>query len=139
MKKESGITLIALVVTIVVLLILAGITITYVLGDGSIFGKASDAKLAQIQAAAGDYISNAQAQALIESYDTTRETAFDEDAALDIMEANFPEGDFVLDLGDLGYDTENHIYTATTGMTITYKGTTEFTVTFENGIAKFAE
>jgi len=44
-EKSSGITLVALVVTIVVLLILAGITITYVMGDNSIFNKASNAKL----------------------------------------------------------------------------------------------
>ena len=40
----NGITLVALVVTIVVLLILAGITITYVMGDNSIFKKAQEAK-----------------------------------------------------------------------------------------------
>ncbi len=39
-----GITLVALVVTIVVLLILAGITISYIMGDNSVFKKASDAK-----------------------------------------------------------------------------------------------
>ena len=39
-KKQSGITLVALVVTIVVLLILAGITIMYTMGDNSIFKKA---------------------------------------------------------------------------------------------------
>jgi hypothetical protein len=44
MKKISGITLVALVVTIIVLLILAGITIMYVMGDNSIFKKAQDAK-----------------------------------------------------------------------------------------------
>ena len=44
-KKEYGITLVALVVTIVVLLILAGITITYVMGDNSILKKASDARM----------------------------------------------------------------------------------------------
>ena len=44
MKKQSGITLVALVVTIVVLLILAGITIMYVMGDNSIFQKAQNAK-----------------------------------------------------------------------------------------------
>lgn len=44
MKKQNGITLVALVVTIVVLLILAGITLTYVLGDNSIFKLAQDAK-----------------------------------------------------------------------------------------------
>ena len=42
LKKSTGITLVALVVTIVVLLILAGITITYVMGDNSIFKKAQD-------------------------------------------------------------------------------------------------
>ena len=42
--KSNGITLVALVVTIVVLLILAGITISYIMGDNSVFKKASDAK-----------------------------------------------------------------------------------------------
>ncbi len=44
MKKQNGITLVALVVTIVVLLILAGITIMYTMGDNSIFKKAQEAK-----------------------------------------------------------------------------------------------
>ena len=44
-KNNQGITLVALVVTIVVLLILAGITLTYVFGDNSIFKQATDAKL----------------------------------------------------------------------------------------------
>ena len=44
-KKEEGITLVALVVTIVVLLILAGITLIYVVGDNSVFKQASDARI----------------------------------------------------------------------------------------------
>jgi Na+-transporting methylmalonyl-CoA/oxaloacetate decarboxylase gamma subunit len=43
-KKQEGITLVALVVTIVVLLILAGITIMYTMGENSIFKKAQEAK-----------------------------------------------------------------------------------------------
>ncbi len=43
-NKQKGITLVALVVTIVVLLILSGITITYVMGDNSIFAQAQAAK-----------------------------------------------------------------------------------------------
>ena len=43
-RSETGITLVALVVTIVVLLILAGITISYVFGENSIFNKANEAK-----------------------------------------------------------------------------------------------
>ena len=42
-KKEQGITLIALVVTIVVLLILAGITINMLFSNGGIFKTAQDA------------------------------------------------------------------------------------------------
>lgn len=43
-KKEKGITLVALVVTIVVLLILAGVSISLVLGSNGIVKKAQDAK-----------------------------------------------------------------------------------------------
>ena len=43
-KNELGITLIALVVTIVILLILAGITINMLLGEGGIIKTAQDAK-----------------------------------------------------------------------------------------------
>ena len=43
-KYDVGITLVALVVTIVVLLILAGITISYVFSDNGIFNRANEAK-----------------------------------------------------------------------------------------------
>ena len=44
LKSKKGITLIALVITIVVLIILAGVAITLSLGDNGIFKKASKAK-----------------------------------------------------------------------------------------------
>ncbi|MCI9087746.1 MAG: type II secretion system protein [Clostridia bacterium] len=43
-KRESGITLIALIVTVIILLILAGVTLFYVLGDNGIIKVAQDAK-----------------------------------------------------------------------------------------------
>ncbi len=43
--KEAGITLIALVVTLVVLLILAAISINFLVGDNGIFKTANDAKI----------------------------------------------------------------------------------------------
>ena len=43
-KQEKGITLIALVVTIVVLLILAGVSISLVLNNNGVIGKAKDAR-----------------------------------------------------------------------------------------------
>lgn len=42
-RKENGVTLVALVITIIVLLILAGVTISMVLGDDGILNQASDA------------------------------------------------------------------------------------------------
>ena len=43
-EKNKGITLIALVITIIVLLILAGVTIATLTGDNGILTKASQAK-----------------------------------------------------------------------------------------------
>ena len=54
LKSKRGITLIALVVTIVVLLILAGITINLVFADGGILQKASDAADRQKEAEESD-------------------------------------------------------------------------------------
>ena len=49
-KKERGITLIALIVTIIVLLILAGVTISLAIKDQGIFTKAKTAGNAYINA-----------------------------------------------------------------------------------------
>ena len=46
MKKQNGITLIALVVTIVVLLILAGVALNLVLGENGIITRGQEAKIA---------------------------------------------------------------------------------------------
>lgn len=51
--KDNGITLIALVVTIIILLILAGITIGMVAGENGLIQRAKDAKAAY-EKAAGD-------------------------------------------------------------------------------------
>ena len=42
--REKGITLVALVITIIILLILAGITITQLTGDNGLFARAKEAK-----------------------------------------------------------------------------------------------
>lgn len=46
-KKEKGITLIALVITIIVLLILAGVTIATLTGDNGILTRAAEASFRQ--------------------------------------------------------------------------------------------
>ena len=54
MKNNKGITLVALVVTIVVLLILAGVSINLVLGNNGIVKKAQDAKTKSAEASQND-------------------------------------------------------------------------------------
>ena len=54
MKKNKGITLVALVVTIVVLLILAGVSINLVLGNNGIIAKAKDAETKSAEASEND-------------------------------------------------------------------------------------
>lgn len=49
-RKERGITLVALVVTIVVLLILAGISLSLVLGQNGIVTRAKESRNAQSNA-----------------------------------------------------------------------------------------
>lgn len=49
MKNQKGITLIALVVTIIVLLILAGISIAMLTGDNGIITRTNDSKMSQIE------------------------------------------------------------------------------------------
>ena len=44
LKTQKGITLIALVVTIVVLLILAGVTVSLILDENGIIAKSKDAR-----------------------------------------------------------------------------------------------
>ena len=53
-KQEEGITLIALVVTIVVLLILAGVSISLVLNNNGVISKAKDAKNQYAEAQTND-------------------------------------------------------------------------------------
>ena len=54
MKNNKGITLVALVVTIVVLLILAGVSINLVLGNNGIIAKAKDAETKSAEASEND-------------------------------------------------------------------------------------
>ena len=65
-KSTKGITLISLVVTIVVLLILAGVTIQQLTGNG-LFSKAQQAALESKYASAAEKV----ALAVNASYDTT--------------------------------------------------------------------
>ena len=67
-SDHRGITLIALVVTIIVLLILAGVTINLVLSDGGLFSRAQDAQNKQKEAEIRDQIGLLLADYQVEKY-----------------------------------------------------------------------
>ena len=59
MKNSKGITLVALVITIVVLLILAGVTISMVLGPNGVLSNANKAKTDSAKSTAQDALDTA--------------------------------------------------------------------------------
>ena len=72
-QKNNGITLIALVITIIVLLILAGVTIATLMGDNGILSRATQAGEEQADAAVKEAISLAWNEYQIEIHDATGE------------------------------------------------------------------
>ena len=73
-KKERGITLIALVITITVLLILAGVSIAMLTGDNGILTEASNAKIETVLGAIKEQIKLLQMESRIEEKEVTPET-----------------------------------------------------------------
>ena len=78
-KNAKGITLIALVITIIVLLILAGVTIATLTGDNGILGKANEAKtksdIVEVKEQAQLDISNWMAERIRNGEDTVLDDA----------------------------------------------------------------
>lgn len=129
-RNERGITLIALAVTIVVLLILAGVTITYALGDNGIFSKAQDAKAAAEQSVIRDAVSNAQAEVQINVY-TGKTADMKEISAL--IQQYLPSGWTVSDgTSDLEYDSETGLIS---GDAVVSASAYTHTFAINNGVA----
>lgn len=131
-KNERGITLVALVVTIVVLLILAGVTIMYVMSDNGIFGQAQNAGDQTNKAAVKEAVEMAIAGLYPEVYSST---AADDTALASDLATSFQKN-LSSSMKDTGF--VNGTFTATkgnvsslqmTGCTIVYKGVT-YTVTY---------
>lgn len=71
MKNQKGITLIALVITIIVLLILAGVSIAMLTGQNGLLTKASNAKTETTQKEAEEVVKIAVGTILANKYDPT--------------------------------------------------------------------
>lgn len=97
-KQNGGITLLALVITIIVLLILSGVSIGMIAGDGGIIGKANDAKL---ETEKSDIEEQINTIVIRNSGDYT----MDKDKLISDLEEELPKGKEIEDSGDLIYIT----------------------------------
>ena len=94
-KKERGITLVALVVTIVVLLILAGVSISMVLGNNGIVTKAQASQAAQDKAYAKEVVESGLKSVQIDVLTGVKTTAGVDDVVTAIGDSNFVAGTVV--------------------------------------------
>ena len=101
MRSERGITLIALVVTIVVLLILAGVTITYALGNNGLFTNAQQAEYNAELGNIRDYAAMARLDVMTAYY--AKGVALTADEIGTTIQRNFP-----------GYESSAIVTTAAT-------------------------
>ena len=94
LKKQKGITLVALVVTIVVLLIIAGVSINLVLGDNGIVKKAQEAKRKSGEASQNDLTSmNELAKELEDVIDGTGNNDNESKFMKENTKVTYPDGD----------------------------------------------
>ena len=77
-KEETGITLIALVITIIILLILAAVTIAALSGDNGILKNAGNAKIESRAATVEERVKVWQAEEMINQYTNQNEKTFEE-------------------------------------------------------------
>ena len=82
-KKTKGITLIALVITIIVLLILAGITISALSGDNGILTNASKAKYATELSQFKEELERYKGEKLLENTSFEEESLISSENSLD--------------------------------------------------------
>lgn len=129
-KNERGITLVALVVTIVVLLILAGITIMYVMSDNGIFGQATTAQQKSDAAAVQEAVSTALVSLYAEVYSPSKVTPTGDSLELtqlfkdNLSGSMTPTGTVTATVGTISS------LTLSDGFTVTYKGKT-YNVTYK--------
>ena len=71
MRNQKGITLIALVITIIVLLILAGVSIAMLTGENGILTRAEDSKISTVEGQVRDAVAIAVSDYRIQVYNQT--------------------------------------------------------------------
>ena len=137
-KSEKGITLVALVITIIVLLILAGITLMLALGDNGILGQAENARMVQIEADTKETMELAILAAKTEMAAKTASigsTAFTPAEVKTMLEASLPKksdgtSDYKVNSPAAAGSSGSIVYTGQNYKGATDQSTAELTYTF---------
>lgn len=130
MKNNKGITLIALVVTIIVLLILAGVSIAMLTGQNGILNRASDAGESTDVANAKEKVTLAINEAITDYYkDTYTGSEATTTTLYSASNAALKKLDKVEESGATIAVVESEETPKTTTVTISYKGTAKATGT----------
>ena len=120
-RKENGVTLVALVITIIVLLILAGVTISMVLGNDGILKQASDATaahtLSDIKDKAALAAATVRTAEIAENYDN--DTVYGEFTTVKVRAEMLKLVDTGVELGEVNEDS----------FTVTINNVLKYTVT----------
>ncbi len=91
-RAESGITLIALVITIILLMILAGVSIATLSGENGILGRAADAKIRTQREADMEQIKLAYSAAIIDNYNSNTTYSSKEGVTATQLGKQLPKG-----------------------------------------------
>ena len=106
-KKENGITLIALVITIIVLLILAGVAISMLSGENGILKKATEAKTKTDEASIGERIKLAVMGATEAGTSKVDKQKIADELNIDKTSINGDAKDIVLTMDEKTYNVKN--------------------------------
>ncbi len=145
MKNNNGITLIALVVTIIVLLILAGVSIAMLTGQNGILNRASQASYQTKLADAAETLSYNCTEAISELYTTSYTSSTGSNAGLTgkdlvntilstVKKANGKVNDVTVTMSAESVDTWTDSSTKPT-VTLTYNGHTKVGTVSDKGIS----
>ena len=139
--NASGITLVALVVTIIVLLILAGISINLVAGSNGILGKATKAVSVTNEKALEERVELAMAELQMDYYtDGAQETSFADYLVNTVQQYKLSSGEtlhFSTGLGD-GYVKVDAVVNGELKLSLGWNlGTNAFEILESDGVDKF--
>ena len=132
LKENKGVTLVALVITIIVLLILAGVTLSMVMGDSGIFSKANKASTETTISSAKDAVRLATLEAVTDQYTDNGSigTAITDATVIKSVNDKLQDGYSITSDGKIQQNTKDVIGAdKTTAITVTFKVGTNNSVT----------